>query len=261
MTGPSMITALRHPDVARRLVILANVAIVTAALIAGQVTARPAEAMPAATAATTTAAPDLTVVELFTSQGCSSCPPANANLTRLAARPDVLALSFGVTYWDQLGWTDTFGSAANTARQRAYQTGLGHNNVWTPQVVVDGRADVVGQTLSPIEDLIRRHRRFAGPAVVFRDGAVGLAGGSSGGPADVWLVRYDPRVVDVPVQRGENGGRTLPHVDVVRQLVRLGGWDGRTIGFALPAAPASGLSTAVLVQAPNGGPILAVARG
>ena len=204
---------------------------------------------------------ELTVVELFTSQGCSSCPPANANLTRLAGRPDVLALSFGATYWDQLGWTDTFGSPVFTARQRAYQTGLHHENVWTPQVVVDGRADVIGQDLAQIEGLIRRHRLFTGPSARLHEGRLALTGGAAPvRPADVWLVRYDPRVVEVPIRRGENGGRTLPHVDVVRQLVRLGGWTGAAASLALPPATQPGLSTAVLVQAPDGGPILSAAR-
>jgi len=249
----SVLATVLHHDVRRRLGLFASVSVVAAALVAGHVSARPAT-LPAP-------APGLTVVELFTSQGCSACPPANANLTRLSARPDVLALSFGVTYWDQLGWTDTFGSPAFTARQRAYQDGLGNDNVWTPQVVVDGRADVVGQSLPEIEGLIRRHRVFTGPTLVFRDGGLGLAGGvAPSRPADVWLVRYDPRVVEVPVRRGENGGRTLPHVDVVRELVRLGSWNGRTAGYALPAPTRAGLRTAVLVQAPNGGPILAAGR-
>src|SRR5580698_2329765 len=85
-----------------------------------------------------------TVVELFQSQGCSSCPPANANVMALSDRPDVLALSFQVTYWDNLGWKDTFGSPRYTARQWDYARALRHDNVWTPQVVVNGRADVVG---------------------------------------------------------------------------------------------------------------------
>lgn len=251
---PSILATLLHRDVGRRLTLLVGVSVLTAAAIAGHVSARPLPTPPPHPG-------DLTVVELFTSQGCSSCPPANANLTRLAARPDVLALSFGVTYWDQLGWTDTFGSPVFTARQRAYQDGLNNDNVWTPQVVVDGRADVVGQNLAEIEGLIRRHRAFTGPTVVFRDGGVGFASGAAPSrPADVWLVRYDPRVVDVPVRRGENGGRTLPHVDVVRELVRLGDWNGQTVGYALPAPSREGLRTAVLVQAPGGGPILAAAR-
>ena len=246
-----------HPDLRRRLTLFASVGVVAAAIIAGHGTARPAEAAASAPVA------DLTVVELFTSQGCSSCPPANANLVTLSRRPDVLTLSFNVTYWDDLGWPDTFARPAYTQRQRDYQRGLGTDNVWTPQIVIDGRRHVVGQRLSEIEGLIARHRPSTGPAVVFRDGGVGLAGGATpAAPADVWLVRYEPRPIAVPVARGENGGRTLPHASVVRDLVRLGQWSGgEPRGFALPPPSRDGLLAAVLVQAPNGGPILAAARG
>src|SRR5438132_407188 len=88
-----------------------------------------------------------TVVELFTSQGCSSCPPANANLAVLSERPGVLALSFGVTYWDQLGWKDTFAKPEFTARQVTYETPLNRDGPFTPQIVVDGHADTVGNRL------------------------------------------------------------------------------------------------------------------
>lgn len=206
-------------------------------------------------------APDLTVVELFTSQGCSACPPANANLLALSSRSDLLTLSWGVTYWDQLGWKDTFGHDAYTRRQRAYQRGLGTDNVWTPQIVVDGRRHVVGQRMAQIQALIDRHQPLPGPAVVIRNGGVGLAGGTApGAPADVWLVRYEPRPIKVPVARGENGGRTLLHASVVRELVRLGDWRGATAGYRLPPSPRPELRIAVLVQAPNGGPILAAGR-
>lgn len=242
-------------DLTRRLTLLTSLVVVAGALIAGHVSARPA-------GAPTPGGGDLTVVELFTSQGCSSCPPANANLVTLSTRPDLLALSWGVTWWDQLGWKDTFASDAYTRRQRDYQRGLRTDNVWTPQVVVDGRRHVVGRRMTEIEGLIARHRPFDGPAVAFRDGAVGLAGGATPTvPADVWLIRYEPRPIDVPVARGENGGRTLPHANVVRELVRLGDWNGATEGFRLPASARTGLNTAVLVQAPNGGPILAAAKG
>ncbi len=205
---------------------------------------------------------DLTVVELFTSQGCSSCPPANANLQTLASRPDILALSWGVTYWDQLGWKDTFAADAYTRRQRDYQRGLGTDNVWTPQVVVDGRRHVVGQRMAQIEALIAQHTAFTGPQIVIRNGGLGLAGGqSSTAPADIWLVRYEPRPIEVPVAHGENGGRTLPHANVVRELVRLGDWTGTTTGIRLPATSRPELRTAVLIQAANGGPILSAARG
>ena len=201
------------------------------------------------------------VVELFTSQGCSSCPPANANLARLSNRPEVLALSFGVTYWDYLGWRDSFAQPAYTERQKTYEKALGHGGPFTPQVVVDGRADVVGNDISEIERLIARVGGPHGPGVAL--GAHQVSVGAAPAPragADVWLVRYDPRTVQVPVRRGENGGKTLPHKNVVRELVRLGGWDGRAQTFRLAPAPA-GLATAVLVQTVHGGPILAAARG
>jgi len=247
--NPSVITR-------RRRVLLAPVAAAVAAFVLGV-----PGALPGAAAAPPTER-SLTVVELFTSQGCSACPPANANLVTLSRRPDVLALSFNVTYWDQLGWTDTFGQDAFTRRQRDYQRGLGTDNVWTPQVVVDGRAHVVGQRLAEIEELIDGHRRAAGPTVRFSTrGAVGLAGGTPPATAaDVWLVRYQPRPISVPVARGENGGRTLPHAAVVRDLVRLGPWTGTTVGYRFPAPSRPGLATAVLVQAPHGGPVLSAAR-
>ena len=203
------------------------------------------------------------VVELFQSQGCSSCPPANANLIALSQRPDVLALSFGVTYWDQLGWKDTFASPQYTARQWDYAHALRHDNVFTPQVVVNGRLDGVGAAPGEIEQLMRRADRAApGPVVTIAGGSVSVgAAHASGKPADVWLVRYDPRVVQVAIRRGENGGRTLPHRNVVRELVRLGGWSGQAMHFNLPSGADPALRTAILVQTAGAGPILAAAKG
>jgi len=203
------------------------------------------------------------VVELFQSQGCSSCPPANANLIALSQRPDVLALSFGVTYWDQLGWKDTFASPQYTARQWDYAHALRHDNVFTPQVVVNGRLDGVGAAPGEIEQLMRRAERASpGPVVTIGAGSVSIgAAHASGKPADVWLVRYDPRVVQVAIRRGENGGRTLPHRNVVRELVRLGGWSGQPARFSLPAGADPALRTAILVQTAGAGPILAAAKG
>jgi hypothetical protein len=205
------------------------------------------------------ARPQLSVVELFTSQGCSSCPPANDNIRTLSTRPDVLSLSFGVTYWDQLGWKDTFASPAFTARQWAYARGLHHDNVFTPQVVVNGRADTVGQHLSEIEALLRGPP-LAGPQIAAETGRVRLSAGTApqGAPADVWLVRYEPGVIEVPVRRGENTGRTLPHTHVVRSLIRLGGWSGGPVSLSLPPG-GERLASAVLVQSAGTGPILAAA--
>ncbi len=200
---------------------------------------------------------DVTVVELFTSQGCSSCPPANANAAALADRPDLLVLSFGVTYWDYLGWKDSFARPDFTERQRRYEPALGHDGPFTPQIVVGGRRDTVGNDPAAIEALLAAPRR-AGPAITLSGGAVRLGPGQPTAPADIWLVRYDPRTIAVAVRRGENGGRTLPHRNVVRDLQRIGGWSGAVAEIALPNAEA-GLRTAVLVQSAGGGPILAAA--
>ncbi len=222
------------------------------ALLAATLIATPALAQPAA---------PLTVVELFQSQGCSSCPPANANVNALIAKdPNILALSFAVTYWDQLGWKDRFGSAAYTQRQHDYANGLGHDNVWTPQVIVNGRADTTGTRPGEIEKVIAKAPRVTGPALTLLPGSVRIAAAPAKGAADVWLVRYDPRTIDVAVKAGENSGRTLPHRNIVRELTRLGRWSGSAASFTYAAA-APGLATAILVQAPGGGPILAAARG
>ena len=198
------------------------------------------------------------VVELFTSQGCSSCPPANANLIELMQRPDVLTLSFAVTYWDRLGWKDIFGKKEFTDRQIAYEPGLGEDAPFTPQIVVEGHSSVVGNRLNEIEALIAAQKTDAGPAVQLGRNEASIGGGAApAGGADVWLVRYEPGVIDVPVKRGENSDRTLPHGHVVRSLTRLGGWNGQPVEF--PLASAQGLRTAILVQAPKGGPILAAA--
>jgi hypothetical protein len=201
------------------------------------------------------------VVELYTSQGCSSCPPADLAVAAISARPDILALSFGVTYWDNQGWKDTFGQQAFTDRQWAYAKGLRHSNVATPQVVVNGRLDTVGQTVGQIDQALHAAPLAAGgPEVRLAAGEVAVSGPAPAKAAAVWLVRYDPNIEQIPVKRGENTGKTLPIKNAVRQLVRLGAWSGGDKSYPLPAGPA-GLKTAVLLQAGPGGPILAAAKG
>jgi hypothetical protein len=197
-----------------------------------------------------------TVVELFTSQGCSSCPPANANLIKLSQRSDVLALSFSVTYWDYLGWKDTYGKPEFTQRQVTYEPSLRQAGPYTPQMVVNGSATAVGDSLSEIQQLISETTPLDGPALAFGQDGIEVGAGPGTGDADVWLVRYDPRIEAVPVVRGENTGSTLRHTHVVRRLERLGNWSGEKTSFTLPRQQA-GLKTAVLVQRPNGGAILA----
>ena len=165
------------------------------------------------------------VVELYQSQGCSSCPPADLVVNALADRPDVLALSFAVTYWDRLGWKDIFGSPAFTSRQWDYAHAGGRGTVATPQVVVNGRGVVTGNRRADIDAAIARFDRGSGGPAIGGDGrSVTVAGGP--GQGTVWLVRYDPRTIMVPIRAGENGGRTIPHRNIVRQLTMLGQWTG-----------------------------------
>ncbi len=198
------------------------------------------------------------VVELFQSQGCSSCPPANANVLAVASRPDVLALSWEVTYWDYLGWRDTFARQDFTQRQYDYARSLGHDGVFTPQVVVNGRVDGVGAQSGELAALMRQGERGnGGPAVRVSDTRAEIGAGSGSG--QVVLVRYDPALVQVAIHRGENAGETLPHRNVVQQVAYLGTWSGQSRSFDLPAPPRAGLRTAILVQAGRTGPVLAAA--
>jgi hypothetical protein len=199
------------------------------------------------------------VVELYQSQGCSSCPPANANINAIADRPDLLVLSFAVTYWDYLGWKDNFASPANTARQRDYAHSGRSDGVYTPQVVVNGSRAIVGANRGELDRLIAGSAApVNGPTIALRGGKVQV--GAAKSSDIVWLVRYDPAVRLVAIKAGENDGRKLPHRNIVRQLVRLGNTGQQAQNFNLPAASEPSLDTAVLVQDGTGGPIVAARR-
>jgi hypothetical protein len=198
------------------------------------------------------------VLELFTSQGCSSCPPADANVRLLADRPDVLALTFDVTYWDNQGWKDTFDKPEFTQRQDDYETPLREHGKFTPQIVIDGQKDITGIERRPLEDLVNASHRNAGPTMQLSANKISIGAGDATA-AQVWLVRYDPRVQSVAPQAGENSGATLKQKNVVHSLTLLGEWKGTAQDFSLPPENA-GLKTAVLVQRGKGGPILAAAR-
>lgn len=201
-----------------------------------------------------------TVVELFQSQGCSSCPPANANLNAIAGRPGVLALSFAVTYWDRLGWKDTFAHPAYTARQWEYSRAGGRSNVSTPQMIVNGRGVLIGSNRQQVAAVMRKFDRGdSGPAVSTSGNRVVVGVGRAVGPANVWLVRYDPRTHQVPIRAGENGGRTLPHKNVVRFIRLLGKWNGAQASYAMPAYSGP-YRSAVLVQDGPGGTVLAARK-
>ena len=207
-----------------------------------------------------------TVVELYQSQGCSSCPPAIANINLLADRPDVLALTFAVTYWDQLGWKDTFARPEFTQRQWDFAHAGERGNVATPQTIVNGRVVTNGGDRAQLIAAIRSaDRRDGGPEISASAGRVTIGNGAAavkagGGPATIWLVRYDPRAIAVPIRAGENGGRTIVHRDVVRSLSRIGQWAGRETVVRTPPPGDPRLRSAILVQSGSGGPILAAAR-
>jgi hypothetical protein len=223
-------------------------------LLAG-LSAAPARAEPGATV----------VVELFTSQGCSSCPPADALLGELAQRAGVLALSQHVDYWDYLGWRDPFASANATLRQRAYARRFGLRYVYTPQMVIHGNQEVSGADRTRVLDVVGTFAPQASVPIQVEPEdpdqvRVSIGPGNSGLAADVWLVRFDPAHT-TRVQRGENGGKNLANHNVVRHMDRIGGWSGGTAVFRIPAGDgASGGASAVLVQEPEAGLILGVAE-
>ena len=198
------------------------------------------------------------VIELFQSQGCSSCPPALAVLNEEADRPDVIALNFAVTYWDQLGWKDRFAKPEFTARQWAYARSGGRSNVQTPQLIVDGRAAVLGSRKGEVDAAIAATRTAAGPSLTITANRLSIGSGNPA-KATVWLADYDPRAIAVPIRAGENGGRTLVHRNIVTKLTALGAWRGAATAFALPPASA-GIARAVIVQQDDAGPILAARK-
>jgi len=203
-------------------------------------------------------------VELFTSQGCSSCPPADALLGRLSMRPDIVALAFHVDYWDYIGWKDPFASRETTERQRAYARVLKQRYVYTPEMVVDGIGHDTGRDRTPIEALLAkaqaRSPRRATPTLSRSiGGPLGIKLDSfplEGRVADVTLVIYDRRHT-TPVKSGENQGRMIENFNVVRHLERVDRWDGAARGWTIIGdriGPTQGV--AVLVQQADHGPMI-----
>jgi hypothetical protein len=180
------------------------------------------------------------VLELFTSQGCSSCPAADKLLSEMAHDPDVIALSLPVDYWDYLGWKDTLALTGHTHRQRAYAKARGDREVYTPQVIVNGAVHALGSDRSAIERAIQQSRQNASPltlpvSLVVADEKVTVtlpAAKDENRQAEVWLCPLT-RSVPVAIGRGENRGRTITYANVVRRWVKLGDWTGKAETFNL----------------------------
>ncbi|MEO1291650.1 MAG: DUF1223 domain-containing protein [Pseudomonadota bacterium] len=211
-----------------------------------------------------TASPVL--VELYTSQGCSSCPPADALLAEMVEQDDVIALTLNVDYWDYLGWRDKLAKPEHTARQRAYQKAWMARSIYTPQIVVQGETGVIGSRRGEVFAAINRHAARPAQAAVslaanggtLNIGIEPLAEGVEG-PASVWLVSYTgPHVV--PIGRGENAGRQVTYHNVSRSIDRIAEWDCRTpVSLTAEIDPAV-KGYAVIVQKDRVGPVLAAAR-
>ena len=202
------------------------------------------------------------LVELFTSQGCNSCPPADAVLGELAGRPDVLALAFHVTYWDRLGWKDTLGDERFTARQRDYARLLGRRQLYTPQAVVAGQLDLVGSSggqLAKAVDTVAEHGE-AKRVEIAADGTVVLPPSSDDEPAVVWAAAWDD-LREVVIERGENGGRTIAYHNAVRWLEPLGSPGDARLAVPLDELRRAGRSgVAVVVQRASDGKVLALGQ-
>src|SRR5262245_38547331 len=177
------------------------------------------------------------VVELFTSQGCNSCPPADALLGELAQRPDLVALAFHVDYWNYIGWQDPFSSPEATQRQRDYASSLGLGSVYTPQMVIDGSFDAVGSDRTRVNQAIAAASQHSKIPVAIAANPTGgwlvtLPAAAVDQAATVWLALYDRQHV-TSVRRGENAGATLTDYNIVREFRRIGRWDGAKLDLPL----------------------------
>jgi hypothetical protein len=181
------------------------------------------------------------VIELFTSQGCSSCPPADKLVAEYAHDPSVIAMSLAVDYWDYLGWKDTLALNGHSNRQRAYARARGDRQVYTPQAVIDGEVHALGSDQAAIERAIRQgldeHHPLTLPVTMTKTGdalTVSVPAAKDGaGQAEVWLCPVT-RSIPVSIGRGENSGRTLTYTNVVRRWIKLGDWNGQPQTFHVP---------------------------
>ena len=203
------------------------------------------------------------VVELFTSQGCASCPPADALLAQLAGRDDVIGLALHVDYWDYIGWRDEFAQPAFTARQKGYARAGGWKMVYTPQMVINGRRAVVGNRAMDVTNAISDTARTPSPLQleIGRDAAGLHIAANAPNPlpqADIHLIRYEDHE-EINITRGENAGRRLHYSHIVRDWQVIGNWDGHSpLRASLPVSGDDPI--VVLIQGKDHGPIFAAAR-
>ncbi len=190
------------------------------------------------------------LVELFTSQGCSSCPPADKLAGLLRDRDDALVVSFNVDYWDYIGWKDTLAKPEFTARQRSYALARGDGQIYTPQMVMNGVDHVVGSQKSAVDGAISSATAVhVSVAMGMNADAITIDVGAGDGDGAIWLMAVAPEI-SVNIERGENTGKTVAYHNVVRKLTRVGEWKGEKTAFKVPRKPVltkdSGFCIAVL---------------
>lgn len=230
--------------------LLGNICLAAAVIVSGAIPVAAEERAPV-------------VVELFTSQGCYSCPPADKLLHKMGDHDGIIPLALHVDYWDYIGWEDSFGDAAFSERQRAYAKAAGRRSVYTPQMIINGVDAVVGNRPMDVADLVQEHAQAPRKASVSlrRDGDELLVQaeprGMTGG-AQVLLARYLP-LQEVEIRRGENAGKTLVYSHIVTALEVIGQWDGAA-SFETRVGIEGDAPVVVFLQAPDHGEIYAAAR-
>ncbi|MEX0309788.1 MAG: DUF1223 domain-containing protein [Tateyamaria sp.] len=213
--------------------------------------------------ATLASAQSPVVVELYTSQGCSSCPPADKLMHDLAERDDVIALALHVDYWDYIGWKDEFAHPANAERQRAYAVAAGRRSIYTPQMIINGQADIVGARPMELSKHISEYAAKPSPVAltVSRTGddvTINAQSSAASGPLVVQMLRYTPERT-ARITRGENAGHTISYANVTEDWKILQEWDGVT-DLTLEATATGDKPLVVLVQKGINGPIVAAAQ-
>lgn len=207
---------------------------------------------------------DPVVVELYTSQGCSSCPPADALFSEIAKRDDVIALALHVDYWDYIGWADSLADPAHTVRQKAYAHAAGKQMIYTPQMIIGGERRVAGNKAMDVVDQINKMGAITSDITleVVRNGdqveIVARVVGGNARDMTVQFVRFDPFQA-VSITRGENAGRTIEYTNIVTRWDRVADWDGGDVYRGSVNAPGS-KPAVVIVQAAGPGRILAAAQ-
>ena len=207
-----------------------------------------------------------TVVELFSSQGCKSCPPADGLLSELRAMPGVLALTFHVDYWDYLGWKDTLASPEFSQRQYDYAKARGDMDVFTPQMVVNGEKQMVGNQRSEVMAVVAQSRRSSWPVQLSlteegRETVIRVGEGEAQAEATLWVMPIVERT-SVKIEKGEMAGREIAYTNVVRKIIPAGMWTGRAMEVALPRdglMPPGASASVALLQQDKAGPILGCA--